>query len=110
MSEMDEAVKREEEEEKEEEERKEKEEKERKEKEEKEGKEKEEKERKEKEEKEMEIVELNRRAEAALATARVVQERQTEQETVRMDERINDRLWLKRKQHVLKQNNAVSLC
>ena len=65
---------------------------------------------KEKEEKEMEIVELNRRAEAALATARVVQERQTEQETVRMDERINDRLWLKRKQHVLKQNNAVSLC
>ena len=63
---------------------------------------------KEKEEKEMEIVELNRRAEAALATARVVQERQTE--TVRMDERINDRLWLKRKQHVLKQNNAVSLC
>ena len=65
---------------------------------------------KEKEEKDMEIVELNRRAEAALATARVVQERQTEQETVRMDERINDRLWLKRKQHVLKQNNAVSLC
>ena len=60
---------------------------------------------KEKEEKEMEIMELNRRAEAALATARVVQERQTEQETVRIDKRLESRLWLKRRQHALKQNN-----
>ena len=65
---------------------------------------------KEKEEKEMEIMELNRRAEAALATARVVQERQTEQETVRIDKRLESRLWLKRRQHALKQNNEVLHC
>ena len=65
---------------------------------------------KEKEEKEMEIMELNHRAEAALATARVVQERQTEQETVRIDKRLESRLWLKRRQHALKQNNEVLHC
>lgn len=65
---------------------------------------------KEKEEKEMEIVELNRRAEAALATARVVQERQTEQENVSTDGRVNDRSSLRRRQLDLKLSNGVSLC
>ena len=41
---------------------------------------------KEKEEKEAEIVELNRRMEAALEASRVIQERQTEQENVHVSQ------------------------